>query len=275
MPEGDTVFQTATQLRGALAGRVLAHTDFRVPRYATVDFTGRQVLAAESRGKHLLVRFEGNVTLHTHLRMDGAWRVQAVGGRVGGSPRDQVRVVLANDAYTAIGLRLPVVDLVRTAEESRVVGHLGPDLLGAGWDADEAVRRLAARPGRPIGEALLDQRNLAGVGNVYRAELCFLRGVSPFVRVDAAGDLYAMVDLAKRALEANRERHGHVTTGDPRPGHQHWVYGRVGRPCRRCGTPIRKAEAGEPPRVVFWCPRCQPDVRDARGDAWSDARGAR
>lgn len=260
MPEGDTVFQTATRLRGALTGRVLTHTDFRVPRYATVDFAGRGVVAAESRGKHLLVRFEGNVTLHTHLRMDGAWHVRSAGERVGGggSPRDQVRVVLANESYAAVGVRLPVVDLVRTAEESRVVGHLGPDLLGPDWDADEAVRRLSAQPARPIGDALLDQRNLAGVGNVYRAELCFLRGVSPFARVDAAGDLHAMVDLAQRALAANRERPGHVTTGDPRPGHQHWVYGRVGRPCLRCGTAIRKVQSGEPPRVVFWCPRCQP-----------------
>ncbi|NUU20011.1 MAG: Fpg/Nei family DNA glycosylase [Streptomycetaceae bacterium] len=265
MPEGDTVFQTATRLRGALAGRALVRTDFRVPRYATVNLRGHEVVAVASRGKHLLVRFAGGMTLHTHLRMDGVWRVQAASARVpGGAPgprsvgRDQVRVVLANEAYTALGVRLPVVDLLRTVEEARVVGHLGPDLLGPDWDADEAARRLAAQPARAIGEALLDQRNLAGVGNVYRAELCFLRGISPFTRVDAAGDLRTIAELAHRALDANREQIGHVTTGDARPGRQNWVYGRAGRPCRRCATPIRRTEAGEPPRVVFWCPRCQP-----------------
>ncbi len=266
MPEGDTVFQTATRLRGALAGRVLAHTDFRVPRHATADWSGRTVLAVLSRGKHLLTRVDGDVTLHTHLGMDGAWRIRPASGhggvRRGFSGRDQVRVVLANDAYTALGLRLPVVDLLRTADEDRVVGHLGPDLLGPDWDADEAARRMAAQPARPIGEALLDQRNLAGVGNVYRAELCFLTGISPFTRVDASGDLRAIADLAHRALWANRERIGHVTTGDPRPGRQNWVYGRAGRPCRRCGTPIRRTEAGEPKRVVFWCPTCQPTSDD-------------
>lgn len=260
MPEGDTVFLAAMQLRGALDGRVLTRTDFRVPRYATVDLRGRTVVGIEPRGKHLLTRFDGNLTLHTHFRMDGVWRVQAADARIPGG-RDQVRVVLTNEDYSAVGLRMPVVDLLPTVHEARVVGHLGPDLLGPDWDADEAARRLAAQPARTIGEALLDQRNLAGIGNVYRAELCFLRGVSPFARVADAGDLRAWADLAQRALAANRTRHGHVTTGDTRPGRQHWVYGRAGRPCRRCRTPIRRVDAGQPPRVVFWCPRCQPDPR--------------
>lgn len=263
MPEGDTVYQTANRLRGALAGRELTRTDFRVPRYATVNLAGREVIGAESRGKHLLIRMTGSLTLHSHLRMDGAWRIRATDPGQAGvrpSPRDQIRVVLQNDAYTALGVRLPVVDLLPTTQESRVVGHLGPDLLGPDWDADEAARRLAAHPARPIGEALLDQRNLAGVGNVYRAELCFLRRVSPFTRVDQAGDLHAFATLAHRALLANREQTGHVTTGDARPGQHNWVYGRAGRPCRRCGTPIRRTESGTPPRIVFWCPTCQPAV---------------
>ncbi|MDI2132388.1 Fpg/Nei family DNA glycosylase [Yinghuangia seranimata] len=259
MPEGDTVYQTAARLRGALAGRALTRTDFRVPRYATVDLRGREVLESLSRGKHLLLRMTGNLTLHTHLRMDGAWRIQPAHARVPHSGRDAVRVVLWNDAYAAVGMRLPVVDLLPTGEESRVVGHLGPDPLGPDWDVDEAARRLARQPARPIGEALLDQRNLAGIGNVYRAELCFLRGVSPFAPVERAGDLHAMADLARRALDANRDRPGHVTTGDPRPGRQNWVYGRAGRPCLRCGTQVRRVEAGDPPRVVFWCPKCQPE----------------
>ncbi|MGC0414726.1 DNA-formamidopyrimidine glycosylase family protein [Embleya sp. AB8] len=263
MPEGDSVYQAARQLRAALVGRPLTVTDFRVPRLATVDLTGRSVLAVIPRGKHLLTRFEGDLTLHTHLRMDGRWEIQRTGAGPLPRPWHGIRLILANAAHTVVGMRMPVVELLRTADESTVVGHLGPDLLGPDWQPAEAARRLAARPNRPIGDALLDQRNLAGIGNVYRAELCFLRGVPPWTPVAAAGDPLAWANLAHRLLDANRDLIGHVTTGDTRPGRRNWVYGRGGRPCARCGTPIRRADLGDPPRVTFWCPRCQPEVQDA------------
>src|SRR5580693_5633749 len=148
MPEGDTVWHTAKRLREALAGRVLTRSDFRVPRYATTDLTGRRVTESLSRGKHLLTRVEGGVTVHTHLKMDGAWRVRPAAARL--AEGHQARLVLANDTWQAVGYRLGVVEVLPTGREQDVVGHLGPDLLGPDWDAgqaDEAVRRLLAEHG--------------------------------------------------------------------------------------------------------------------------------
>ena len=169
-----------------------------------------------------------------------------------------VAVVLANDEWQAVGYQLGVVELIRTSEEPQVTGHLGPDLLGPDWDCAEAVRRLSAEPARPIGEALLDQRNLAGIGNLYKAEVLFLRGVNPWQPAGAVTDLAAIAELARRLLDANKNRIGQVTTGSGRRGEETWVYGRRGRPCRRCGTPIRSE--GQQDRVTFWCPSCQPRI---------------
>ena len=177
MPEGDTVWQTARRLHTALAGRVLTRSDLRVPRFATADLTGRPVLDVTPRGKHLLTRIDGGLTLHSHLRMDGSWQVYAPGEHWRGGPSHQIRAILGNAEAVAVGYRLPVLALIRTADESDVVGHLGPDLLGPDWDPQEAERRLTADPARPLGEALLDQRNLAGIGNVYKSELAFLATV--------------------------------------------------------------------------------------------------
>lgn len=260
MPEGDTVWLATRRLHDALAGDVLVRTDFRVPRLATTDLAGRSVVESVARGKHLLTRVSGGLTLHTHLRMDGAWRVFTAGQPWRGGPAFQIRVVLTTAKRSAVGYRLPVVELVRTDDESTVVGHLGPDLLGADWSAEAAVARLASRPERSIGEALLDQRNLAGIGNMYMAELCFLAGVSPYAPMSSAPDPRFLVDEAHRLLHLGIETGRQVTTGDARPGRQHWVYRRARRPCWRCGTPIRTGSIGAAPqdRVSFWCPRCQP-----------------
>ncbi|MEV4068798.1 DNA-formamidopyrimidine glycosylase family protein [Nonomuraea fuscirosea] len=258
MPEGDAVYRTAARLRGALDGRTLTRSDFRVPQHATADLTGRAVLITLSRGKHLLTRVEGGLTVHTHLRMDGSWLVTPAGRRT--APGDRVRLILANAEWQAVGVRLGMVDLVRTGDEARLVGHLGPDLLGADWDPDEAVRRLRAAPGRTIGEALLDQRNLAGIGTIFRAETLFLRGVWPWKKVGEIEDLDGLVALAQRLLDANKGHAGTVTTGDRRPANATWVYGRAGRPCRRCGTRISRGEMGMRPqeRLILWCAGCQP-----------------
>jgi endonuclease VIII len=257
VPEGDVVWRTARRLDQALAGQVLTSSDFRVPKFATADLTGRAVTGTVSRGKHLLTRVEGGVTVHTHLRMEGAWRVRPAAERYPQSRH--IRLILANSAWRAIGYQLGVVEIVATKAERTVVGHLGPDLLGPDWDAAEAVRRLAAAPARPVGEALLDQRNLAGVGNIYKCEVLFLRGVSPWRPTGEVAGLPELVDLAQRLIDANKERAGQVTTGVDQPGQQTWVHGRRGRPCRRCGTPIRVADQGPDAaeRVTFWCPRCQ------------------
>ncbi|WP_043266400.1 DNA-formamidopyrimidine glycosylase family protein [Streptomyces sp. CT34] len=272
MPEGDTVWRLARRLQEALAGSPLIRCDLRVPRLATVDLTGREVLEVVPRGKHLLTRFEGGLTLHSHLRMDGAWQIYAPAERWRGGPAHQIRAVLGTAAHTAVGYRLPVLDLLRTADEARVTGHLGPDLLGPDWDPAEALRRLLAAPGRPLGEALLDQRNLAGIGNVYKSELCFLLRASPWLPVGDLADPERAPALAKKLLEANKHRPARVTTpwgyrprpfegsGGSRPDRRLWVYGRAGRPCLRCGTTVRTAEQGRTAeeRVTYWSPPCQP-----------------
>ena len=170
MPEGDAVWYTARRLHEALAGRALTRSDFRVPRLATADLTGDVVTETVSRGKHLLTRTSGGLTVHTHLRMDGSWRIRPAAERMAESHR--IRLVLANEEWQAIGYQLGVVELFRTSAEPQVTGHLGPDLLGPDWDCAEAVRRLSAEPGRPIGEALLDQRNLAGIGKTFTRPRC-------------------------------------------------------------------------------------------------------
>ncbi|MDJ0381872.1 DNA-formamidopyrimidine glycosylase family protein [Streptomyces sp. G-G2] len=258
MPEGDSIWRAATRLHAALAGRELVRSDLRVPRLATADLTGRATLAVVPRGKHLLHRIEGGLTLHSHLRMDGSWRVFAPGERWRGGPDYEIRAVLATADLTAVGYRLPVLELLRTAEEEHVVGHLGPDLLGPDWDPARAARNLLADPARPLGEALLDQRNLAGIGNIFKAELCFLAQVTPWTPVgdlpDPERTFPRLAAAAHRLLDANKDRHRN-TTGSPRRGQDLFVYGRVRRPCLRCGTPIR--EAPQDGRPTYWCPRCQ------------------
>jgi endonuclease-8 len=191
--------------------------------------------------------------------MDGTWHLYRPGARWTGGADWQVRVVLGNADWTAVGYRLPVVELLETADEGRAVGHLGPDVLGPDWDIDEAVRRLRAEPGREIGMALLDQRNLAGIGNLYRCEALFLVGLTPWVTVADVPDLPAVVEKARRLMVANRSHWAQTTTGSLRRGEDHWVFERSGRPCRRCGTRIGSAEQGEAPyaRLTYWCPRCQ------------------
>ena len=259
MPEGDTVWRTARRLHEALAGKSLVASDFRVPAYATLDLRGHRVREVVARGKHLLTRVEPDTTIHTHLKMDGSWHLYRAGTRWRG-PAHQVRLVLATSDWTAVGLRLGVVEVLPTAQEDRAVGHLGPDLLGHDWDLQEAVRRLARRPDRRLGEALLDQSNVAGIGNIYKSELCFLHGLSPWATVGEVADVAALLGTAHRLLSANKERAAHTTPGDTRRGRQLFVYGRAGQPCRRCGTPVRRgpAEKSAPERLTYWCPTCQP-----------------
>ncbi|MEV6812087.1 DNA-formamidopyrimidine glycosylase family protein [Micromonospora sp. NPDC051296] len=261
MPEGDTVWNTARVLERALAGARLTGSDFRVPQLATTDLTGWVVRECASRGKHLLLRLDGPAdgsrwTLHSHLRMDGTWRAYAPGERWTARPAHLIRVVLRAPTATAVGYHLHEVALVPTDEEARLVGHLGPDLLGEDWDPAEAIRRLSAHPDAAIGPALLDQRNLAGVGNLYKCEVLFLRGIDPRTPVRDVPDLGCLVTLAQELLAANRGRWTQSTTGSLRRGQTSHVYGRRAQPCRRCGTAIRKEEQGE--RVTYWCPTCQP-----------------
>ena len=250
MPEGDTVFHTAETLRRALVGRTLTRCDVRVPRFATVDLTGRVVDEVCSRGKHLFIRV-GPASIHSHLKMDGSWRVTSQAKRAD----HRVRIILEASDIRAVGIDLGVLEILDRAHDGDVVEHLGPDLLGDDWDPKVAAANLTARPDRPIAEALLDQRVLAGIGNVYCNELCFVSGHLPTAPLSAVTDPHRLVSRARDMLWANRFRWNRCTTGDTRTGRQLWVYGRAGQSRRRCGTPINYDDRGE--RVAYWCPACQ------------------
>jgi endonuclease VIII len=261
VPEGDTVFRVAQRLTKAMAGQTLLRSDFRVPQFATVNLAGSVVGQTLSRGKHLLIPL-GHLTLHTHLKMEGRWEVFDLRAR-GPKPRwhrpaHTARVVLATARSEAVGFALGVVELVPSETEPISVAALGPDLLGPDWDADLALANLARGPQRPIYAALLDQNNLAGIGNVYANELCFLLGVLP-TRATAEVPLSRLLTVAHQMLTQNSTRNTRSTTGNLRRGETLWVYGRARQPCRRCHQVICSAVVDEsnPNRRMFWCPHCQ------------------
>jgi len=264
VPEGDVVWRTARRLDQALGGREVLASDLRWPSLATVDLSGRAVVEVVSAGKHLLTRLtatddEPAVTLHSHLRMEGSWYVERTGERGGRRSAGGIRAVLENAEWTAVGHKLGMLDLVATAHEDELVGHLGPDLLGPGWDPVEAEHRLLADPTRAVGEALLDQRVLAGVGTFYMAEACFLARITPWTPVRDVAAPAKLVDLVHRLLDVNKERVDQVTTGDLRRGRQNYAHARSGLPCLRCAGTVRVAPVGAPPqdRTAFYCPGCQ------------------
>ena len=372
MPEGDTVLRTARRLHQALAGRPLLDAELRWPGLSTANLRGMTVLEVVARGKHLLTRLDSGWTLHSHLRMEGQWRVERTDGgvithripahptgspkatpgtdipgtsptlggagtsipgrestlwssgtdipetgpapgRTGtdipgtgptlrssgtdipgtgptlgssgtgipgtgrapegagepGSPRKSrtgfanhpdARAILVGPEWTAIGLRLGMLDLVRTAEEHTLVGHLGPDILAPDFDRDQAVTNLAASP-MPIGAALLDQRNLAGIGTLWSSESLFLERMDPWAAAGQLGSesLTRLVDRARRLMVANADFAVQSSTGNRAEGQTSYVHARSGRPCRRCGGTVRVAAIGPPTqeRTMFYCPRCQ------------------
>ncbi|OBF88656.1 DNA glycosylase [Mycobacterium sp. 852002-51152_SCH6134967] len=256
MPEGDTVYRTATKLREALVGKQLTRCDVRVPKFATVDLTGCVVDEVISRGKHLFIRVE-DASIHSHLKMEGAW---LVGGQIRRVPEYKIRILLHTSDSRAAGVDLGVLEILQRDHDMEAVAHLGPDLLGDDWEPRVARANLVEDQERPLAEALLDQRVMAGVGNVYANELCFVTGYLPTTPVGKVRDPLRMVQRARDMLWLNRSRVNRTTTGDTRGGRDLWVYGRRGRPCRRCGTPI-ESDSARPDkpgdRVSYWCPVCQ------------------
>ncbi|MCG7425743.1 DNA-formamidopyrimidine glycosylase family protein [Kocuria rhizophila] len=332
MPEGDSVYRQCKMLREALEGAVIESSDFRVPALATSDVSGRTVVAVVPRGKHILIRLSAApdaagltsgaepLTLHSHLMMDGTWRVfdrqqddaAARPGRSrsrpganpyrprgqarrGGSVRSAaeartrisadvaigqgshtIRAILRTKEVEAVGFDVKDVRLVPTRlEEPELVGYLGPDILGPDWDLEKALERLSAQPDRAIGTALMDQRNLAGIGNVYRVETLFMTRTNPWARVDSLpeGKLREIVTLAHKLLHLNKDRSMRSTVGQAPQGRPlFWAYGKDGQPCRRCGTQLKRGEiddalltvdpapsrtAVQHLRTIAWCPRCQ------------------
>ena len=272
MPEGDTILRSARVLHDALAGRVVA--DVRSPLGAVAaairrhGLRGREVLAAEARGKYLLIRFSGRLTLLTHMGMTGSWHLYRRASRWR-APVAAARVVLECDDRVAVCFAAPRVELLdeRGERAHPALASLGPDVLAEDFDPAAAVAGLAARPAEEIGVALIDQGALAGVGNIYRCESMFACHVDPFARVSDldAPTLLRLVRTASTLMRRNLPAPGTRTA--PESSGRHQVYGRAGRPCPRCGAPIRTARQGPHQRLTSWCPACQTPGRPAAGQA--------
>ena len=292
MPEGDTVHRAAARIHEAMAGHTLTRTDFRVPKFATVDLTGRRVLEARAVGKHLFIDVGGSAhsatdvpsaVIHSHLKMEGKWFVHDAGTKWT-FPAFLARVVLRTSSddggAEAVGVELGELGVFSPGEAAARVEHIGPDLLGeprpgepfrvGDWSGAEALRRIRGDGERAIGAAILDQRLVAGIGNEYRSELLFLRGIDPrhtVGEVDEAGGLEPLLMLARKTMAINVHHQIRMFTGIDKPRRRHWVYGRGGEPCMRCGTAIIAGELGELAgdsraadrfaRTVFYCPNCQ------------------
>ena len=274
MPEGDTIFRAARSLHNALAGHVVTRFE---TAYAHLDrvnvdtpIAGRTVEKCESAGKHLLIAFSGELVLRTHMRMNGSWHLYRHGERWWRAPQ-AMRVRIDTADWVAVAFHVPVAELVtpRQLETRDPVAQLGPDLLGVGFDREEAVRRIIASAARPIAMTLLDQRIVAGIGNVYKSEVLFLCGVHPEAPSSAVPlpVLDAMVDTARRLLgdsvvegsSARIQTYRNLRQLNAATEHDEslWVYGRRGKPCRRCGAPIEMKTMGLDARSTYWCPQCQ------------------
>ncbi len=267
MPEGDTVYLAAKRMAAALSGKRLTRGELRHPRLVEHDLSGRTVLGVHSVGKHMFTRFDDGRSLHTHFQMDGSWHLYRPGQRWR-RPSHQARAVLTTQERLAVGFLLHDMALLATPDEHRLVSHLGPDLLKADWDENDATiaaQRLVGHPDVELGLALLDQRIMAGIGNLYKTEMCFLLRVPPWVPVREI-DPATVVALARRLLLMNAERIEQSTTGELAREKQHWVYERGGKPCRRCGERIIRAVQGDAiyARNTYYCPRCQPGPHPPR-----------
>ena len=290
MPEGDTIFRTARTLNRALSGKVV--TAFR-SNYALLTrfnddtpLVGRTIESVEARGKWLLMHFStprspdtssgsrsgGGDFLVTHMLMNGSWHIYRPGERWQ-LPPSEMRIVIETSDFVAVGFNVPVAEM-HTAHSLARDNRIPPpasDVLGTAFDRPSAVERLLACAEMELGEALLRQKVLAGVGNVFKSEICFLTRLNPFRRVatltrEQLADVVsaAQTQLAANVLEDSGDRivtwrgRRRRTTHRSDPGESLWVYGRGGEPCRRCGEPIERRLQGANARATYWCPRCQP-----------------
>ena len=262
MPEGDTAYRVARQLESALANTPLTEFQIRTSTLIGANFVGQQVDGVQPFGKHIFIRM-GEWSLHSHMLMDGIWHIYQPGAKWR-RPAHQARVILGTEHTQAVGFLVAQLQLVRREDEVKLVGHLGPDPLKPEWDAgglEIAASNIQTDP-RAIHVALLDQSNVAGFGNEYANEICFLMGVDPAAPATSV-DALAILKLGTRLIRANKDRVERTTTGNTRPGQRLYVFGRSTKPCRRCGTTIQFTLLGANPeqqRNVFWCPNCQPST---------------
>jgi len=274
MPEGDTIFRTARTLSRALAGRTVTEFCTVLANLARVDddapIRGRTIESIEAKGKNLLIRLSGDLVLRTHMRMNGSWHVYRHESKWQ-APRSSMRVLLGTEDWVAVAFDVPVAEFLTESQLKRHpdLARIGPDLLSETFDEREAIRRMRARPSLPIAEALLNQRVVAGIGNEYKSEVLFVARVSPFARVSELDDetLGSILGIGRRLLRANvidplgtpivAYRGRRRTTGRLDEAERRWVYGRTGKPCRKCGDPIEMEKMGLDARLTFWCPTCQ------------------
>ena len=274
MPEGDTIFRAARTLHRALAGRTVTRFESVFPALSRVDddapLRGRSIERVEARGKHLLIWFSGPLVLRTHMRMNGSWHIYRPNERWQ-RPRRDMRIVIEAGDFHAVAFNVPVAEFSTAEELARAapIQQLGPDPLSEGFRPGDAVARLLSRADMEVGDALLDQSAIAGIGNVYKSEALFAGRVNPFVKVGALTreDVARLVEIAARFMRANVAEHAPAaietyrglrrTTGRSDPGARLWVYARAGKPCRRCGTPISRRQQGPHARTTYWCERCQ------------------
>jgi endonuclease-8 len=263
MPEGDTIFRAARTLHRALAGKRVAKFETAFAQLARIDdespIAGRTIERVRAVGKHLIIDFSGDLSLRTHMRMNGSWHIYKTGERWQ-RPRGDMRVVVATDDYVAVGFNVPIAELEPTETVDKL--NLGPDFLADTFDAEEATRRIRERGNEEIADVLLNQRVVAGIGNVFKSEVLFLAKVNPFrVVADVTDDeLTSILKLGRRLMQQNvrpgaRERR---TTDRAHPAEGLWVYSRGSEPCRKCGTPIQYRKQGRDVRGTYWCPKCQP-----------------
>jgi endonuclease-8 len=274
MPEGDTIFRAARTLNRALAGKPVVQFESVFPHLTRAHddeaITGRTVNSVRSAGKHILMEFSGGLLLRTHMRMNGSWHLYRP-GETWQRPRRSMRIIVATEDFVAVGFDIPVAEMLKEKDLRRhnELRKLGPDLLGESFDADEAIRRIRERSGSEIADVLLNQRVLAGIGNVYKSEILFACNVSPFARIEelTEREVSCLVSTARRFLTANvSDRLAPMTTytgfrrttGRSNPKERLWVYGRAGDACRKCGTPVSMRAQGRDARLTYWCSRCQP-----------------
>ncbi|HEY3884832.1 MAG TPA: DNA-formamidopyrimidine glycosylase family protein [Vicinamibacterales bacterium] len=271
MPEGDAIFRTARTLNGALAGRTVVRFESVFPQLTRVHddvrITGRIVESVTAAGKHVLMRFSDDLTLRTHMRMNGSWHVYRPGERWR-KPRRDMRIVVATASFEAVAFAVLVAEFLDSRSEARQddLRKMGPDLLGASFDEDEALCRIRERNDEDIADVLLNQRAVAGIGNVYKCETLFLCRVSPFAHTGTLTDdtIRTLLRTARKYLLANvNKRSGGIVTyagfrRERGEGARHYAYARAGRACRRCGTAIQLRAQGPHARRTYWCPACQP-----------------
>jgi endonuclease-8 len=272
MPEGDSIFRAARALHRAMAGRIVTHFESAYPALTRVaedhPIEGRTIESVTSRGKHLLITFSGDLVLHTHMRMNGSWHLYPTGARWQRPARD-MRVVVGTEKAVAVGFNIPIAELLTSRDIARHkdLSALGPDLLAGEFDASEVIRRIRERGRDAIGDLLLNQRVVSGIGNIFKSEILFLARVDPFTPAASLSDdvLDRILTIAREQLAANvmtrtqtlSTATGIRTTRSLDPSAKLWAYGRGGKPCRNCGSPIQARKTGVDARITYWCAQCQ------------------